>query len=64
MVNKRSPRKIFNQRGAVRMIYVTGDCHADFTKFNTKIFPEQYEMTKDDLIITGNIESVDFEKYE
>lgn len=22
------------------------------------------EMTKDDLIITGNIESVDFEKYE
>ena len=30
------------------MIYITGDCHADFTKFNTKIFPEQYEMTKDD----------------
>ena len=51
MVNKRSPRKIFNQRGAVRMIYVTGDCHADFTKFNTKIFPEQYEMTKDDYVI-------------
>ena len=48
MTNKRSPRKIFNQRGAVRMIYVTGDCHADFTRFNTKIFPEQYEMTKDD----------------
>ena len=51
MVNKRSPRKIFNQRGAVRMIYVTGDCHADFTRFNTKIFPEQYEMTKDDYVI-------------
>ena len=33
------------------MIYVTGDCHADFTKFNTKIFPEQYEMTKDDYVI-------------
>ena len=51
MVNKRSPRKIFNQRGVVRMIYVTGDCHADFTRFNTKIFPEQYEMTKDDYVI-------------
>ena len=47
-VNKRSSRKIFNQRGAVRMIYITGDCHADFTRFNTKILPEQYEMTKDD----------------
>ena len=46
MVNKRNPRKIFNQRGAVRMIYATGDCHADFTRFNTKIFPEQYEMTE------------------
>mgnify|MGYP002530722255 CR=1 FL=1 len=33
------------------MIYVTGDCHADFTRFNTKIFPEQYEMTKDDYVI-------------
>ena len=32
MVNKKSPRKIFDQRGAVRMIYVTGDCHADFTR--------------------------------
>ena len=51
MVNKRSSRKIFNQRGAIRMIYVTGDCHADFTRFNTKIFPEQYEMTKDDYVI-------------
>ena len=47
MVNERSTRKIFDQRGAVRMIYITGDCHADFTRFNTKIFPEQYEMTKD-----------------
>ena len=33
------------------MIYVPGDCHADFTRFNTKIFPEQYEMTKDDYVI-------------
>ena len=33
------------------MIYITGDCHADFTRFNTKIFPEQYEMTKDDYVI-------------
>lgn len=46
MVNERGSCKIFDQRGVVRMIYVTGDCHADFTRFNTKIFPEQYEMTK------------------
>lgn len=51
VVNERSIRKIFDQRGEVRMIYITGDCHADFTRFNTKIFPEQYEMTKDDYVI-------------
>lgn len=32
-------------------IYVTGDCHADFTKFSTTAFPEQKEMTKDDFVI-------------
>ena len=30
------------------MIYITGDCHQDFGRFNTRIFPEQKEMTKDD----------------
>lgn len=33
------------------MIFVTGDCHADFHKFNTKQFPQQKEMTKDDYVI-------------
>ena len=33
------------------MIYVTGDCHSNFRKFNTKNFPEQKELTKDDYII-------------
>lgn len=33
------------------MIFVTGDCHADFTKFNTKSFPEQKELTKEDIVI-------------
>lgn len=33
------------------MIYVTGDCHQNFKKFNTKNFPEQKEMTKDDYVI-------------
>ena len=33
------------------MIYITGDCHADFRRFSTKNFPEQREMTKDDYII-------------
>ncbi len=33
------------------MIYITGDCHADFLRFNTENFPEQKEMTKDDYVI-------------
>ena len=33
------------------MIYITGDCHADFHKFSTKVFPEQKEMTRDDFVI-------------
>ena len=33
------------------MIYITGDCHADFTRFNTENFPEQEEMTKNDYVI-------------
>jgi DNA repair exonuclease SbcCD nuclease subunit len=33
------------------MIFITGDCHADFHKFSTEAFPEQAEMTKDDIVI-------------
>ena len=33
------------------MIYITGDCHADFRRFNTENFPEQSVMTKDDYVI-------------
>ena len=33
------------------MIYVTGDCHQNFERFNNSIFPEQNEMTKDDYVI-------------
>lgn len=33
------------------MIYITGDCHRDFDKFNVDIFPEQKEMTKEDFVI-------------
>ena len=33
------------------MIYVTGDCHGDFRRFNTEIFTEQKEMTKNDTVI-------------
>ena len=38
------------------MIYITGDTHAAFEgRFNTDVFPEQKEMTKDDyLIICGD----------
>lgn len=41
------------------MIYITGDCHSDFRRFSTDIFPEQKEMTKDDVvIITGDFGGV------
>lgn len=33
------------------MIYVTGDCHQNFERFNASIFPEQKEMTKEDYVI-------------
>lgn len=33
------------------MIFVTGDCHANFHKFNIDSFYEQKEMTKDDYVI-------------
>ncbi len=33
------------------MIYITGDCHGNFERFNTSIFPEQKEMTKEDYVI-------------
>lgn len=33
------------------MIYITGDCHQSFERFNTRNFPEQKEMTKEDYVI-------------
>lgn len=33
------------------MVYVTGDCHANFARFSMDSFPEQKEMTRDDFVI-------------
>lgn len=33
------------------MIYVTGDCHCNFERFITEIFPEQKTMSKEDYVI-------------
>ena len=45
------------------MIYITGDTHAEFRRFNTMNFPEQKEMTKDDyVIICGDFGGVWFDK--
>ena len=33
------------------MIYITGDCHREYRRFNTQNFPEQKEMTKEDYVI-------------
>ena len=43
------------------MIYVTGDCHGNFRRFQSEYFPEQANMTKDDtVIITGEFGGVWF----
>lgn len=33
------------------MIFVTGDCRADFRKLNTKYFPDQVALTRNDYVI-------------
>lgn len=33
------------------MIYVTGDCHGEFSKLSNRNFPECAQMTKDDFVI-------------
>lgn len=33
------------------MIFVTGDCHGDFSKFTEEYFPEQKELTRQDIVI-------------
>lgn len=33
------------------MVYITGDCHADFRKFSAKRFKDQKELTRDDFVI-------------
>lgn len=33
------------------MIYITGDMHSDVSRFSVDSFPEQKEMTKDDVVI-------------
>lgn len=33
------------------MVYITGDCHADFSRFSEDYFPEQRDLTRDDIII-------------
>ena len=38
-------------KGRFKMIYITGDCHSNLERFNTRNFPEQKEMTKDDYVI-------------
>lgn len=45
------------------MIFITGDTHKEFRRFTTENFPEQYQMTKDDvLIILGDFGALWYEK--
>lgn len=48
----------YNNRGSIikkrswdSVIYITGDCHQDFRRFNMESFPEQKEMSKEDYVI-------------
>ena len=38
-------------KGDIMSIYITGDCHGDYRRFSTEIFPEQYTMGKSDYVI-------------
>lgn len=33
------------------MVYITGDCHGDYKRFGTRKFPDQKEMSRDDIVI-------------
>ena len=33
------------------MVFLTGDCHGDFRRFSSQVFPEQNDMTKEDTVI-------------
>ncbi len=33
------------------MIFITGDCHGKFDKFDLNNFPEQAELTKEDYVL-------------
>lgn len=47
------------------MTYITGDCHGDYSKFSTKKFPLQKEMTRDDvMIVCGDFGIWDNDKTE
>lgn len=42
---------LLQRKVTITMIYITGDCHGNFERFNASIFPEQKEMTKEDFVI-------------
>lgn len=33
------------------MVFITGDCHGNFSRFKRENFPEQLELTRDDIVI-------------
>ena len=47
------------------MIYITGDCHKDFSRFTLENFSEQGSMTRDDyVIICGDFGGVWWNRYD
>ena len=51
-IRKRAmPREKKYKKGDGPMIYITGDCHRNFERFDIDIFPEQKEMSKEDFVI-------------
>ena len=45
------PKEKKIKKGDGPMIYITGDCHGEFEKFDIDLFPDQKEMTKEDFMI-------------
>ena len=45
------------------MIYITGDTHNDFTRFDIDKIPIQNKMTKNERMLLDKLSSMEFKEY-
>ena len=56
---RRNRDRADHRRGTVTMIYITGDTHGGFQRFNTRNFPQQKQMNRSDYaVVTGDFGGV------